>query len=178
MSGHSKWSKIRHTKGAEDAKRSASFTKLAREITVASREGGGDPSMNVRLRTAIDRARKGSMPKDNIDRAIAKGTGEGKDVNLEECLYGAYGPGGAGLLIACTTDNRNRTVADVKHTLSKLGVSLADSASVTYLFMREGWEWKPTSTIELSEQDSEALKKIISALDELDDVAHIYTNAI
>jgi len=176
MSGHSKWHKVRQFKGAVDAKRSASFTKLAREITVAAREGGGDPDMNVRLRVAIDHAKKDSMPKDSIERAVDRGTGASKGDVLEECMYGAYAPGGVALLIACTTDNRNRTVAEVKNTLSKQGIHFADAASVTYLFTREGWEWKPVMTVELSNEDGKKLSNIIDALDDLDDVAKVYTN--
>lgn len=177
MSGHSKWHKVRQFKGAVDAKRSASFTKLAREITVAAREGGGDPSMNVRLRAAIERAKKESVPGDNIQRAIDRGTGASKGEALEECVYGAYGPGGAALLIACTTDNRNRTVADIKRVLSKHGLNLADAASVRYLFTREGWEWTPVAPVSLSGEDAAKLAEIIDALDALDDVAKVYLNA-
>ncbi len=176
MSGHSKWHKVRQFKGAIDAKRAASFTKLAREITVAAREGGGDPSMNVRLRVAIDRAKRSSMPKDNIERAVARGTGEGKGDELVECLYGGYGPGGAALLITCTTDNKNRSVAEVKHLLSKHGVSFSDAAGVTYLFDHKDWEWIPKMTLPISDEDRDALLKVIEALDELDDVANVYTN--
>ncbi|MCR4278811.1 MAG: YebC/PmpR family DNA-binding transcriptional regulator [bacterium] len=177
MSGHSKWHKVRQFKGAVDAKRSASFTKLAREVTVAAREGGGDPDMNVRLRVAIDHAKKESMPKEGIERAIDRGTGASKGDILEECIYGAYVSGGAAILIACTTDNRNRTVAEVKNTLTKQGVHFADASSVTYLFTHEGWEWKPIMTIELSDEDGEKLSSVIEALDHLDDVAEVYTNA-
>ncbi len=139
MSGHSKWHKVRQFKGAVDAKRSASFTKLAREITVAAREKGPDPEFNVQLRVAIDRAKKGSMPKDNIERAIKRGTGEaGGEGKLEQLTYEAYGPNGTALLIECLTDNRNRSVADVKHILSKKGGTFATAGSVTHLFDRKG----------------------------------------
>jgi len=139
MSGHSKWSKVKQFKGAIDAKRSASFTKLAREITVAAREKGPDPDFNVQLRVAIDRAKKGLMPKDNIERAIKRGTGETNgEGKLEQLTYEAYGPDGSALIIECLTDNRNRAVADVKHVLSKKGARFAESGSVTHLFDRKG----------------------------------------
>lgn len=136
MARHSHWHNIQITKGKADAKRAASFTKLAREITVAAREKGGDPEMNARLRVAIDRAREASMPKDNIERAIQRGTGEGDDGQLETLTYEAYGPGGTALVIECVTDSRNRTANDIKHLLTKHGGSLAATGSVTYLFDR------------------------------------------
>ncbi len=139
MSRHSKWSKVKQFKGAVDAKRSASFTKLAREISVAAREKGGDPAMNVRLRVAIDRARKASMPKDAIERAVARGAGTGADAaTIESPVYEAYAPGGTALIIECLTDNTNRSANDVKHTLSDYGASLANQGSVTYLFQKKG----------------------------------------
>jgi YebC/PmpR family DNA-binding regulatory protein len=138
MARHSKWHKVKQFKGAIDAKRSASFTKLAREITVAAREKGGDPTMNARLRAAIDRARAGSMPRDNIERAIQRGAGGGKDGEIEALTYEAYAPGGTALIIECLTDNRNRTANDVKHLLSEAGASLAASGSVTFGFDRVG----------------------------------------
>ncbi len=138
MSRHSKWHKVRQFKGAIDAKRSASFTKLAREITVAAREKGGDPEMNAGLRAAIDRARAVSMPKDNIERAIQKGIGGAGEGQIEALTYEAYAPGGTALIIECLTDSRNRTANDVKHLLSKNGGSLATAGAVTYLFDRVG----------------------------------------
>lgn len=138
MARHSKWHKVRQFKGAIDAKRSASFTKLAREITVATKEKGADPVMNARLRVAIERARKASMPKDNIERAIQKGMGNGADVQIEELRYEAYAPGGTALIIECLTDNRNRTTNDIKHEVTDAGGSLAGSGAVTYLFDRFG----------------------------------------
>ncbi len=134
MSRHSKWSKVKQFKGAIDAKRSASFTKLARLITVAAREKGGDPNMNASLRSAIQKAREASMPKDAIDRAIQRGTGAGDEGQIESLTYEAYGPGGTALIIESLTDNRNRTASEIKHLLSKAGGSLAATGSVTYLF--------------------------------------------
>jgi YebC/PmpR family DNA-binding regulatory protein len=139
MSGHSKWHSIKHKKAIVDARRGQHFTKLARAITVAAREGGGDPDGNPSLGLAIQKARDASMPKDNIERAIAKGTGEGVDADkFETVLYEGYGPGGVALLIEALTDNRNRTGADVRHMLSKHGGNLGEPGSVSYLFDKRG----------------------------------------
>ncbi len=138
MSGHSKWHSIRHQKGAADAKRGALFTKLANVITIAAREGGGDSDTNFKLRLAIEKAKKGNMPKDNIERAVKRGTGEGDDAQLEEILYEGFLPDGATVLIETLTDNRNRTVADVKHTLTKNGGSLGGPNSVAWQYERKG----------------------------------------
>ncbi len=139
MSGHSKWASIKHKKAIVDQRRGQHFTKLARAVTVAAREGGGDPNGNPSLALAIQKARDASMPKDNIERAIAKGTGEGVDADaLENVLYEGYGPGGVALLIEAVTDNRNRTGADVRHALSKHGGNLGEPGSVSYLFDKRG----------------------------------------
>jgi YebC/PmpR family DNA-binding regulatory protein len=139
MSGHSKWHSIKHKKAVVDARRGQHFTKLARAITVAAKEGGGDPDGNPGLALAIQKARDASMPKDNIERAVQKGTGEGVDADdFETVLYEAYGPGGVALLIEAVTDNRNRTGADVRHLLSKHGGSLGEPGSVSYLFDKRG----------------------------------------
>jgi YebC/PmpR family DNA-binding regulatory protein len=139
MSGHSKWHSIKHKKAVVDARRGQHFTKLARAVTVAAREGGGDPDGNPSLALAIQKARDASMPKDNIERAIAKGTGEGVDADqIETVLYEGYGPGGVALLIEALTDNRNRTGADVRHLLSKHGGNLGEPGSVSYLFDKRG----------------------------------------
>ena len=139
MSGHSKWAGIKHKKAIVDARRGAQFTKLARAISVAAREGGGDPESNAALTNAIQKARDASMPKDNIERAIGKGTGEGVDTDqIETVLYEGYGPGGVALLIEALTDNRNRTGADVRHLLSKHGGNLGEPGSVSYLFEKQG----------------------------------------
>jgi YebC/PmpR family DNA-binding regulatory protein len=138
MSGHSKWSTIKRKKGAADAKRGQLFTRLAREISIAARQGGGDPDVNFRLRLAIDRARANNMPKDNIERAIQKGTGEGKDgaVQIEEVMYEGYAPHGVAMLIECVTDNRNRAVAEIRHTLTRFGGSMGETGSVGWQFDR------------------------------------------
>jgi YebC/PmpR family DNA-binding regulatory protein len=139
MSGHSKWASIKHKKAIVDQRRGQHFTKLARAVTVAAREGGGDPNGNPSLALAIQKARDASMPKDNIERAIAKGTGEGVDADqIETVLYEGYGPGGVALLIEALTDNRNRTGADVRHALSKHGGNLGEPGSVSYLFDKRG----------------------------------------
>jgi YebC/PmpR family DNA-binding regulatory protein len=139
MSGHSKWASIKHKKAVVDARRGQQFTKLTRAITVAAREGGGDPDGNPALALAVQKARDASMPKDNIERAIAKGTGEGADADqIETVLYEAYGPGGVALLIEALTDNRNRTGADVRHALTKHGGNLGEPGSVSYLFEKRG----------------------------------------
>jgi YebC/PmpR family DNA-binding regulatory protein len=139
MSGHSKWASIKHKKAVVDARRGAHFTKLARAITVAARDGGGDPGGNATLALAIAKAKAASMPKDNIERAIAKGTGDGPDaVAIETVLYEGYGPGGVAILVEALTDNRNRTGADVRHAFSKYGGNLGEPGSVVYLFEKKG----------------------------------------
>jgi YebC/PmpR family DNA-binding regulatory protein len=137
MSGHSKWSTIKRKKGAADARRGQLFTRLARELAIAARQGGGDPNANFRLRLAISRAREKSMPKDNIERAIARGAGEGKDGGgLEEVFYEGYGPHGVALMIECVTDNRNRAVAEIRHVLTRYGGSMGETGSVGWQFNR------------------------------------------
>src|SRR6478752_3300369 len=139
MSGHSKWASIKHKKAIVDSKRGKLFTKLARAVTVAAKEGGGDIDGNPSLALAVQKARDASMPKDNIERAIAKGTGEGVDADqIETVLYEGYGPGGVALLVEALTDNRNRTGADVRHAFSKHGGSLGEPGSVAYLFDKKG----------------------------------------
>jgi YebC/PmpR family DNA-binding regulatory protein len=140
MSGHSKWASIKHKKAIVDSRRGQQFTKLARAITVAARDGGGDPDANATLENAIRKAKLASMPKDNIERAIAKGTGTGGDgeAALETVLYEGYGPGGVAVLVEAVTDNRNRTGADVRHAFSKHGGSLGEPGSVAYLFDKKG----------------------------------------
>ena len=138
MSGHNKWSKIKRKKGVNDAKRGALFTKLIREITVAARDGGGEPEYNARLRMAVDTARAASMPAENVERAIKKGTGELEGVNYEEVAYEGYGPGGVALFIECLTDNTNRTVAAIRHALTKYDGSLGTDGSVAWQFDRKG----------------------------------------
>ncbi|MDA8360809.1 MAG: YebC/PmpR family DNA-binding transcriptional regulator [Gammaproteobacteria bacterium] len=138
MAGHSKWANIRFRKGLQDAKRGKVFTKYIREITVAARVGGGDPGHNPRLRAVIDKALGQNMPKDNIERAIKRGTGELEGAHYEEIQYEGYAPGGVAVMVACTTDNRNRTAGEVRHAFSKHGGNLGTEGSVGYLFEKRG----------------------------------------
>jgi YebC/PmpR family DNA-binding regulatory protein len=139
MSGHSKWHSIKHKKGALDAKRGKLFTKLIREMTIAARLGGGDPDSNPRLRTAVDKAKGANMPADNIKRAIQKGTGELEGTTYEELVLEGYGPGGAAVLVEGFTDNRNRTVSEIRHVFTKNGGNLGGAGSVSYLFKPRGY---------------------------------------
>lgn len=138
MAGHSKWKQIKHKKAAADAKRGAVFGKLIKEITVAARQGGGDPAGNPRLRSAIDAAKAANMPSDNIERAIKKGTGEIEGVSYEEAVYEGYGPGGAAIMVEVTSDNLNRTVAEIRHLFSKHGGNLGAPNSVAWMFEKKG----------------------------------------
>ena len=139
MSGHSKWASIKHKKAATDAKRGRMFTKLIREISVASRTGGGDPDSNPRLRTAITAAKGINMPADNIKRAIKKGTGELPGAAFEEAVFEGYGPGGVALMLEVTTDNRNRTVSEIRHILSRNGGSMGENGCVSWMFNKKGY---------------------------------------
>jgi YebC/PmpR family DNA-binding regulatory protein len=236
MSGHSKWSSIKHQKGAKDAKRGALFTKLARHIQVAAKEGGGDPAGNAALALAIQKAKDASMPKDNIERAIAKGTGAGSDAEtFEAVMYEGYGPGGVAFLVEALTDNRNRTGSEVRHLFSKHGGSLGEPGSVAWQFEKKGvvvvsaekyseddlmvaidagaedvvqdetvWEivteptelqavrsaleaegleiesadltMRPTTTIDLDEDQVGKVLKLVEALDDQDDVNAVHAN--
>ena len=158
MSGHSKWSSIKHKKAATDAKRGKIFTKLIKEITVAARVGGGDVEANSRLRTAILAAKNENMPKDNIERAIKKGTGELEGVNYEESIYEGYGPGGAAVLIESLSDNKNRTVADIRYIFSKSGGNMGENGCVAWMFDKKGY-----IAVENKAVDEEALME--AALD-------------
>ncbi|HEU4619050.1 MAG TPA: YebC/PmpR family DNA-binding transcriptional regulator [Gammaproteobacteria bacterium] len=237
MAGHSKWANIRFRKGAQDAKRGKIFTKLIREITSAAKAGGGDPASNPRLRLAIDKARAQSMPKDNIDRAVKRGTGELEGVQYEETRYEGYGPGGVAVLVDCLTDNRNRTVSEVRFAFTKHGGHLGADGSVAYLFTHVGQltyapgsdenriieaaidsgasdvvtnedgsievvcepadfealraamtaaglepesaeiTMRASTKVPVSVEDAAALLKMLDALDELDDVQNVYSNA-
>jgi YebC/PmpR family DNA-binding regulatory protein len=152
MSGHSKWASIKHKKGAADAKRGKIFTRLIKELTVAARAGGGDPDMNPRLRTIIADAKAENMPADNIKRAIRRGTGEEPGVSYEEAQYEAYGPGGAAVIMDVLTDNKNRTVGELRHTLIKHGGTLAETNAVAWMFSKRGY-----IVIEKSKADEETL---------------------
>jgi YebC/PmpR family DNA-binding regulatory protein len=238
MAGHSKWANIQHRKGRQDAKRGKIFTRLIKEITVAARMGGGEVDMNPRLRLAVDKAYENNMPKDNIERAIKRGTGGLDGVNYEEIRYEGYGVNGAAVIVDCLTDNRTRTVADVRHAFTKYGGNLAASGAVAFLFRHCGqllyapgtnedklmeaaldagaddvvthedgslevitgpYEFakvkaaleksgfkaalaevtmKPANETEMVADDSVRMQKLIEALESLDDVQDVYTNAV
>ena len=238
MAGHSKWANIKHKKAATDAKRGKIFTRLIREITVASRMGGGDPSMNPRLRLAVDKATDQNMPKDTIERAIKRGSGGLEGVNYEEIRYEGYGTNGAAVIVDCMTDNRTRTVADVRHAFAKHGGNLGTDGSVAFLFKHCGQlvfgpgtdenrlleaaldagaddvvtnddgsievltglqdfvavkdalakagfkpefaevTMKPSTEVELTGEDASRMQKLLDAIESLDDVQDVHTNAI
>lgn len=159
MSGHSKWSTIKRKKEATDAKRGQAFTRIAREIAIAAREGGGDPDSNFRLRLVVDKARQANMPKENIERAIKRGTGELKGEELEEIMYEGYAPDGIALLLDTVTDNRNRAVADIRRILTRHGGKMAETGAVSYLFDQQGF-----ISVEAGERDPEELALL--AIDE------------
>jgi len=176
MSGHNKWSKIKHKKGATDAKKSQVFSKHARFIAMESKKAGGDINSPM-LAAAIERAKKDSMPKDNIDRAVAKGKG-GDAGNVEEIMYEAYGPGGTAILITALTDNNNRTNAEIKHILTKAGYALGAPGSAVWAFSKTpDGGYTPNMHMELSDKDGENLASLIETLEENDDVQDIYTAA-
>jgi len=176
MSGHSKWSKVKHQKAITDARKGKIFSKMAKMIAVAARKGG-DPNMNPTLRIAIEQARSVNMPNDNIERAIKKGTGANKESQLKEITYEAYGPNGTPLIIEAVTDNKNRTLSEIKHILSNLGGKLAESGSVKYLFDKKEEDWIPKYSTEVTDEKlKEQLEKLFEALDEHEDVKEIYSN--
>jgi YebC/PmpR family DNA-binding regulatory protein len=157
MSGHSKWASIKHKKGVADARRGKLFTKLIKEIAVAARIGGGDPASNARLRTAIADAKAENMPADNIKRAIQRGTGELPGAQYEEVVYEGYGPNGVALMLEITTDNRNRTLADLRHILSKHGGNLGETGCVTWMFSKRGY-----IVVEKSKVSEETLLELVT----------------
>ncbi len=190
MSGHSKWSTIKRKKGANDAKRGKIFTRLIKEITVAARSGGADPEGNPRLRSAIATAKTENMPKDNIARAVKKGTGEIAGEVYDEILYEGYGPGGVAVLVECMTDNRNRTVADVRHYFTKSNGNLGESGCVAWMFEKKGLILVDKETVSEEELMDQALEagaedmveegdefQIFSAPEELDDVRNALEEA-
>lgn len=173
MSGHSKWSTIKHKKAALDAKKGKVFSKLARLITVESKLAGGDVN-SPSLKMIISKAKAENMPKENIERAIAKGLGGGSEG--EQITYELYGPGGVAILIDTYTDNRNRTVSELKHLLSKLGYQLAEPGAALWAFEKVGAEWKPTSTLPLEAELREKLEALVEVIEEHEDVDTVYTN--
>ena len=237
MAGHSKWANIKHRKAAADAKKGKVFTRLIKEITVAAKAGGGDPGGNPRLRLALDKAREANMTKDSVTRAIQRGTGELEGVSYEEARYEGYGPGGAAILVSCLTDNRTRTVAEVRHAFSKFGGNMGTDGSVSFMFDHVGQflfapgtpedklmeaaleagaddvvtnedgsievvcppndfpkvksaleaagfkaevaevTMKPQTEVEFTGDDAVKMQKLLDALENLDDVQEVYTNA-
>lgn len=174
MAGHSHWSQIKHKKAANDAKRAQLFTKLSKIITHAAREGGSDPEFNPTLADAIKRAKSFNMTNDAIDRAIKKATGEGANGRMEEIIYEGYGPEGVAIMISTLTDNKNRTVADIRHTLSKNGGSLGTTGSAAYVFGDD--PENPQFSVELPESKAQKLLDLADALDDLDDVQDVWMN--
>jgi YebC/PmpR family DNA-binding regulatory protein len=174
MAGHNKWSKVKHIKAKEDAKKSKIFTKHVKAIMTAARQGGGNPDNNPALRLAIDRARADSMPMSNIQRAIDKATGNLDGITLSEVVYEGYGPGGVAVMVECLTDNKNRTVAEVRHAFKKAGGSLGTSGSVAWMFEKKG-----VIVVNRSDKDEEVIEKAIEAgaedIKELDDLLVIET---
>ena len=156
MSGHSKWATIKHKKGAADAKRGKIFTRLIKEVTMAARQGGGDPDGNPRLRTAIAAAKAENMPADNIKRAVQRGTGELEGANYEEISFEGYGPGGVAIIVDCTTDNRNRAVSEIRHAFSKNGGNLGEPNSVRFMFSKKG-----LVVVEKAAADEEELMSLV-----------------
>ena len=186
MSGHSHFASIKHKKAITDAKRSKVFSKLSREISVAAREGGGDPNFNPKLRTAIEKAKEFDMPADNIEKAVKRGTGELEGAKLESVTYEAYGPSGIAIIIEGITDNKNRTLSEIKQILNQNGGKLVGEGGVRWMFQRKPavhtqekdgrLEWVPQYEVELQDKDKEAAEKLFEALDENDAVQEIYSN--
>jgi len=175
MSGHNKWSSIKHKKGAADAKRGQLFTRLVKEIILAARNGGGDPEANPRLRTAIMNAKAANMPRDNIERAIKRGTGEIEGVSYEEVVYEGYGPNGIGLVIEVMTDNKNRTIADLRHTLTKYGGTMAESGSVAWNFEQKGFFNVPAAGLDEDDFMLQALEAGAEDIELNGDYFDVYT---
>ena len=175
MSGHNKWSKIKNKKAITDAAKSKIFSKMAKLIPTASRQVKGDATSPI-LRAAIEKAREYNMPADNIERAVKKGSGSEAN-NLESITYEAYGPGGCALIIEALTENRNKAAQEVKFILSEHGCSLAAQGAAVWSFTKNGAEWQPTTTVEISNEDVEKLEALINDLEENDEVQDVYTNA-
>jgi YebC/PmpR family DNA-binding regulatory protein len=175
MSGHNKWSKIKRKKGAEDAKKSKIFSKMSRLITAESKRVNGDVN-SPGLATIIETAKKENMPKDTIERAVKKGTESGT-VAMDAITYEAYGPGGVAIIIEALTDNKNRTAPELRHLLSKRGLELATPGAAVWAFTKQGTSWTPNQTMDLSDEDLEALSELVDALEDNDDVQEVFTNA-
>ena len=177
MSGHSKWSTIKHKKAATDAKRGKVFSEVSKMITVAVKEGAsGDPSQNPRLRVALDKAREANMPKQNVQKAIDKGLGKGSGGNIEEILYEGYGPGGVGVLVKVSTDNRNRTGNEIKTVFDRSGGSIGSPGSVMYMFERTGEGYKVKMPMPVGDDVVKSMEKLIEKLEENEDVEMVITS--
>ncbi len=176
MSGHNKWSSIKHKKGATDAKRGKIFTRIVKEIILAAKSGGGDPDMNPRLRTAIGAAKEANMPKENIDRAIKRGTGEIEGAAYEEITYEGYGHNGVGIVVDVMTDNRNRTVAELRHAFSKYGGNLAESGAVSWNFEQKGYMTVPAAGLVEDEFMMQAIEAGADDVELNDEQFDIYTS--
>jgi YebC/PmpR family DNA-binding regulatory protein len=175
MSGHSKWANIKRQKEVNDSKKSKVFSKLSRLLTVAARQGGGDPDANPTLRIAVEKAKEARMPKENIEKAIAKGTGTGGSENFVETIYEGFGPGGEAFYITALTDNRNRTVAEVRNIFSKSGGSLGGAGSTAYIFTPD--PENPQFTMEISDKaHAERLIRLLEELEDQDDIQDVYVN--
>ena len=181
MSGHSHWHSIKYAKGLTDKRKGLAFSKMAREITIAAREGGGDPNFNPKLKLAIEKAKSLNLPTDNMERAIKKGIGELEGVKLESVIFEAYGPGGIAIIIEGITDNKNRALGEIKQILNLNKGKLVGEGGAKWMFERKIKEpgslgWVPKQEIEVSEKDKEAGQKLFEALDENDAVQEIYSN--
>ena len=180
MAGHSKWKQIRHKKALTDAKKGQLFSKAVREITIAAREGGSNPDSNPRLRSALERARLAGLPKDNIERTLLRSSGEGDGVNLQEFTYEAMAPGGVMLIIEGATDNKNRTLAEVRKALDKYGAGIVPSNSLLWNFKKvwtaEGKDYRPLTPLKLAAEKTQELVPLLDALTDLADVEEVYTN--
>lgn len=175
MSGHSKWSTIKHKKALTDAKKSKVFSKVTSLITIAARKGN-DPAKNPTLRTAIEKAREVNVPKENIERAIKRGTGEIAGARLEEVIYGAFGPGGVAILITAITDNKNRMLAEIKKILQEHNAKFAELNSIQWMFQRSGTDWIPNNPVKIESEDiKKELEALYEALDEQQDVTEVYS---
>lgn len=179
MSGHNKWSQIKHRKGAMDAKKSKIFSMLSREITIQSKQVGGDPNSAL-LKTAVEKARKANMPKDSIERAIKKGAGKDSE-SFEKVMYEGFGPGGVAIIATGITDNTNRTSNEVKHIFSKAGYAIGTPGSAIWAFTKtetdEGIKWVPNMETEISDEDGQKLGNLTDALESNDDIEDVFTNA-
>jgi YebC/PmpR family DNA-binding regulatory protein len=175
MSGHSRWAQIKHKKATTDAKKNQMFSKIIRMITVAARKGE-DPEMNPELRLAMEKAREINMPADNIKRAIQRGAGKLEGAQMENVRFEAYGPGGVALIIEGITDNKNRTIAEIKHILSKYNAKLAETGSVIWAFEYRENKWLAKHIIEISEEGAGVLDKLLEELDDYDDVQELFYN--